>query len=150
VMTKSKDALHKAHQKRTAREEEYKKSVNWCKREKKGAKACMTQNKQWQNISLPALQRRLSRKEVHNAPQNANMILAPLEEKELAQWINDCALSRAGKYREEIADKVREIVKARHKANKRRWPSSCTPLYCCYKNFDGRWGDQRLVCSLFC
>ena len=115
VMTKSKDALHKAHQKRTAREEEYKKAMNWCKREKKGANL----HEQWQGFSLTTLQRRLSRKEVPNAPQNANIILTPLEEKELAEWINDCALSRAGKYREEIADKVREIIKARHKANRR-------------------------------
>ena len=50
VMTKSKDALHKAHQKRTARDIEYQKTVDWCKREKKRAKACMTQNKQCQHI----------------------------------------------------------------------------------------------------
>ena len=42
-----------------------------------------------------------------------------MEEKELVTWINDCALSQAGKYREQIAEKVREILKMRHKMNKR-------------------------------
>ena len=47
------------------------------------------------------------------------MIVTPMEEKELVTWINDCALSQAGEYREQIAEKVREILKMRHKMNKR-------------------------------
>ena len=118
-MTKSIDKLRAEHQKRVARDEEYQKAINWCQTEKKGAKACVKDNTQWRKLNVKTLQRKLSQKKKSKVSENSSMTLTPMEEKELVTWINDCALSQAGKYREQIAEKVREILKMRHKMNKR-------------------------------
>ena len=118
-MPKSIDKLRAEHQKPVARDEEYQKAINWCQTEKKGAKACVKHNTQWKKINVKALQRKISQKKKSKASENSSMTLTPMEEKELVTWINDCALSQAGKYREQIAEKVREILKMRHKMNKR-------------------------------
>lgn len=118
-MTKSKGAQADSHLEHVEREEEDEKAIGWCEAEGKGPKACIKKDPQWRNISLSGLKRRISSKVVPVKSNSTKTMLNSLEESELVSWISACGMRRSGKYRDEIALEVKEILKVRHKQIKR-------------------------------
>ena len=101
------------------RYEQYEKALAWCKNEEKGARSCLSAHPEWTLMTRSGLQDRLEGKIINGEESAHKYVLTFLEERELVQWLNACAKQRSGKYREEIAAKVLDILKARRKQNKK-------------------------------
>ena len=130
-------ALVAAQEKKNRRDKQLLEALEWCRKEKKGAKYCLKYHRKlldydkWPDITVESLKSRVSGEIVTGQENTANCLLTPTESEDLAIAMNTAALKgfpfdKAARdaivldilwYRQEIQKKGgRKFVKLSHSA----------------------------------
>lgn len=92
-------------------------AVKVCKEENIGAKACVARP-EFGELGWRALHRRLNGEVTTGREAESTSLLTHIEEKQLCDWIRKCGANMKGQCRQQVAEKVVEILRERHARNR--------------------------------
>lgn len=93
--------------------------LEWCEKNEKGSRACMTENPELRLLSRSSIDRRLSGEIVNGEKHRDKCILTDLEEKDLVDFLVESNLGRDGQNLDQITRKIKDMLLVRRAQNRR-------------------------------